>query len=168
MKSLVIYFSHKGENWMENGIEAISKGNTEIAAEFIAEATNADLFEVERVKDYSSNYKECCDEAKEEIDHDIHPEIKDYLTSLKDYDEIFIGGPVWWNHLPTPMFTLLEKLDFKGKTVKYFTTHEGSGFGAVPSDIKKYCKGAFIKDGIEFRGHLVKNNEKEIKEWAKN
>lgn len=30
MKSLVIYFSHTGENYMSDGIRNIDKGNTEI------------------------------------------------------------------------------------------------------------------------------------------
>ena len=40
------------------------------------------------------------------------------------------------------MFTQLEKLDFTGKMVKVFTTHEGSGLGSVVTDVRKICKGA--------------------------
>lgn len=40
MKSLIIYFSHTGENYMNDGIRNIDKGNTEIVAEKIKELKN--------------------------------------------------------------------------------------------------------------------------------
>lgn len=76
MKSLVIYFSHTGENYMRDGIRNIDKGNTKIVAELINEITNAELFEVEPVISYPYNYKECCDKAKEELNSNIRPQIK--------------------------------------------------------------------------------------------
>ena len=138
MKSLVIYFSHTGENYMKNGIEDIKKGNTEIVAEKIQKLTGADLFEVERVKDYPFGYYDCCDEAKKEYESNARPEVKKTLSSIADYDVIYVGGPVWWSHLPMPMFTVLEKLDFSGKTVMPFTTHEGSGLGKENTAYAKY------------------------------
>ena len=47
-KSLVIYFSHTGENYMSDGIRNIDKGNTEIVAEMIRDITGADLFNLSR------------------------------------------------------------------------------------------------------------------------
>lgn len=67
MKSLVIYFSRTGENYMEDGIRNINEGNTEIVAKKISEITGADLFKVEPVKEYPYNYQECCDVAKKEL-----------------------------------------------------------------------------------------------------
>lgn len=49
MKSLAIYFSRNGENYMENGLENIEIGNTEILAKRIADLTNSDIFKVEVV-----------------------------------------------------------------------------------------------------------------------
>ena len=42
MKSLVVYFSHIGENYMNGAIRNITKGNTEIVAEEISKLTGAD------------------------------------------------------------------------------------------------------------------------------
>ena len=55
MKGLVIYFSHTDENYMEDGIRNIDKGNTEIVAEEISKIVGADLFKVETVKEYPYN-----------------------------------------------------------------------------------------------------------------
>ena len=63
------------------------------------------------------------------------------------------------------MFTLLEKLDFNGKIVKPFSTHEGSGLGSVVSDVNKLCKGAIIKDGLAIRGCKASLCDDELKQW---
>ena len=48
-KQLVVYYSRKGENHMPGGVQVLPKGNTEYAAEFIAKALDADIFEVDTV-----------------------------------------------------------------------------------------------------------------------
>lgn len=166
MKSLVIYFSRMGENYMSDGIRNIDKGNTEIVAEKISNLTGAKLFKVETINSYPYNYYECCDVAKEELNQDKRPEIKNTLESLDNYDIIYIGGPIWWGHYPCAMFTLLEKLDFTGKIVKPFTTHEGSGLGSTLEDIKRFCNGANIKDGLSIRGSSATNADNLLKEWV--
>ena len=64
------------------------------------------------------------------------------------------------------MITQLEKLDFTGKIIRIFTTHEGSGLGSIPSQIKKVCKGATVlDDGIAIRGASVKDSKDKIEKW---
>lgn len=63
------------------------------------------------------------------------------------------------------MFTQLEKLDFTGKIINVFTTHEGSGLGNVVSDVRKICKGATILDSIAIQGSLVYESKEKVKEW---
>ena len=45
-KNLIIYYSRKGQNYVNGRIESLTKGNTEICAEFIQKAVGGDLFEV--------------------------------------------------------------------------------------------------------------------------
>ncbi len=167
MKSLVIYFSHTGDNYFGGHIQNITKGNTEIVAEYIQEFTGADLFKVEGVKPYPTDYQECCDVALNEKNSNARPEIKKNLSSIDDYDIIYIGSPVWWGYPPMPLLTQLEKLDFSGKIVKPFTTHEGSGLGSVMSVYKQVCKGADIKPGLAIKGSAVKNSKKSVENWIK-
>ena len=47
MKSIVVYFSKAGENYSNGAIVNLSKGNTDVAAEFIRDITGADLFHIE-------------------------------------------------------------------------------------------------------------------------
>lgn len=165
MKTLVIYFSHAGENYMKNGIEDIKQGNTEIVALKIKDLIGADLFKVEEVKSYSNSYRKCCDEAKEELDNNLRPAIKNTLKSIDEYKEIIIAGPIWWNHYPMVLWTQLEQLDFAGKRIKYIVTHEGSGVGGCSSDIAKLCKGGKIEKGLAIRGHLVNECDEELRNY---
>lgn len=52
MKTLIAYFSHTGENYFGGTIRNISKGNTEVVAEFVQKACGGDLFEIKTVKEY--------------------------------------------------------------------------------------------------------------------
>ncbi len=161
-KSLVIYFSRADENYAVGNID---KGNTEVIAEYIQELTGADLFKVEPLKPYSPSYKVCCDEALEEKRQNARPELKRYLEDISDYEVIYIGSPIYWGTMPMCMFTQLEKLDFTGKMVKVFTTHEGSGLGSVVTDVRKICKGANVLDSLAIQGSLVYRSKGKVEDW---
>ena len=162
-KSLVIYFSRADENYAVGYVE---KGNTEVVAEYIRDIIGADLFKVEGVKGYSANYQECIEEAKERQQRNERPELKRYIEDISQYEVIYIGAPVYWGIMPQEMITQLEKLDFTGKIVRVFTTHEGSGLGSIPSQVKRVCKGAIVlDDGIAIRGATVRNSKDRIKNW---
>jgi len=168
MKSLVIYYSRAGENYVDGKIISIEKGNTEYIAEFIRDNFNADLFKVETVKEYSKNYLDCIKEAQKELDNDIKPELKNYLFDLSTYDTIFIAGPNWWGTYPMPLFSAIEKLDFNGKKVYPIITHEGSRLGHCMSDLKRVLIGCELIDGLAIKGSECKNSEKTVIQWIKN
>lgn len=161
-KSLVIYFSRADENYAVGNID---KGNTEVIAEYIKEFTRADLFKVEPLNPYSPNYKKCCDEALEEKRQDARPKLKNYLEDISNYEVIYISSPIYFGTMPMSMFTQLEKLDFTGKIIKVFTTHEGSGLGNVVSDVRKICKEATILDSIAIQGSLVYESKEKVNKW---
>ena len=76
--NLIVYFSHKGENY---SVGVIDKGNTEIVAEYIKEIIGGDLFEIKPLKEYPKDYKSCCDQAKKEFNNSTRPELKEYLDN---------------------------------------------------------------------------------------
>lgn len=165
MSDLVIYFSRSGENYFGGELKSIEKGNTEVIAEYIQEITGADLFKVEPAVEYPSDYMKCIDVAKKELADNARPEIKEELSDISEYDTIYVGFPNWWGTLPMPMFTQLEKLDFSGKAVKPFVTHEGSGFGTSKKDLKKLCAGADIKKGLSIPGAKVYGAKNIVQAW---
>ncbi len=166
-KILIAYFSHIGENV---GLGMIAKGNTEIVAEMIAERTGGTLLEVKPVTAYPRTYDECLKVAKKELAQNARPEIKPMDINPEEFDEIYIGYPVWLNDMPMPMYTFLEKYNLKGKLVHPFVTHEGSGLSAI-AKLKKAATGAVVTKGLSIYGHIAQNNrkkaQKDVDKWLK-
>lgn len=164
MKSLVIYFSRADENF---SVGYITKGNTEVIAEYIKEFTNADLFKVERKLPYPKDYDTCLKETKVEKEQNSRPELLSELNTIDGYDTIYIGAPIYWGTMPQPMFTQLEKLNFEGKNIKVFTTHEGNGIGNVLNDVKNICYNANVSDNtLSIFGHEVNDKKEEVRTWV--
>ena len=137
-------------------------GNTKAAAEKIQNLTNGDLFEIKPKKEYPKNYNEVVSLAQEEKQKDVRPELVDN-GNVKDYDIIFVGTPVWWYTMASPVKTFLSENDFSGKIIVPFCTHGGGGASATYSDMQKLAKGAVVKEGYTSYENSAK--ESEIRAW---
>ena len=165
-KNLILYYSRKGENYVNGSLRTLAKGNTEICAEFIRKAVGGDLFEIETVRAYSPAYMTCIEEAKAELREKARPELKACLDSIADYDNIFVCGPCWWGTYPCAVFGQLEKLHFRGKHVFPVMTHEGSGMGSSERDIEKACRGAELVNSLAVSGSQAQDSKKRVSDWA--
>ncbi len=165
--TLVIYYSRKGENFLPGGIQVLEKGNTEYAAEYIAKALNADLFEIDTVKPYAESYRACCQEAVQEAKVKARPEIKGYVEDISGYDTLFVCFPCWCGTAPMSVFTFLEHYDWTGKKILPLCTNEGSGLANSEADIKASCPGAAVLPGLSVKGHQCRDSEALIAAWAK-
>ena len=67
--------------------------------------------------------------------------------------------------MPEELFTALKGLNYSGKTIRPFTTHEGSGLSGVPRQLKEICMGAEVLDGLAIVGSQVNNSKKKVEEW---
>ena len=165
MKTLIAYFSRKGNNYVGGNIVDLPVGNTKVAAKKIAELTGGDLFEIETVHPYSEDYRTCTEEAKQELQTKARPELASDAPDISDYDVVYLGFPNWWGTAPMGVFTFLESTDFSNKTIKPFCTHEGSGMGHSEADIKKTCPAAVVERGLAIRGSAVSRADKDIENW---
>ncbi len=160
-KSIIIYFSRADENY---SVGYIDKGNTEVVAEYIKDITGADIFKVEPKIPYSKDYDTCIEEAKvRQANHNA--EILEKVPNLTCYEVIYIGAPVYWGDMPEEMVTALKDINFSGKIIRPFTTHEGSGLGNIPSQIKRICNGANVVDGLAIRGASVNSSRNKVEDW---
>ncbi len=98
-------------------------GTTQRMAQQIQEITGADMFRIEPVTPYPTEYTPCTEVALEEKNSNARPAIKDKVDNWSDYDVVFIGCPVWWWTTPMIIHTFCESYDFKGKTVVPFCTY---------------------------------------------
>jgi flavodoxin len=164
-KDLIVYFSRKGNNYVNGSIKDLPVGNTEVAARLIQEITGADMFQIDPVIEYNADYRLCTEEAQSDKNKNARPEFKNVPDSITEYDTIYLGYPNYWGTMPMHVWTFLEKFDFTGKTIKPFCTHEGSGMGNSESDIKKLCPGAKVEKGLAIQGGSVSGAKGTIEKW---
>lgn len=81
------------------------------------------------------------------------------------YDVIYIGSPVYWGYMPKELVTALKDIDFIGKTIRPFVTHEGSGLARIPSQIQEVCHGAQVSRGLAIKGSQVKSAKEQVAAW---
>ncbi len=164
---LVAYFSLAGEQY-EVGV--IEKGNTEIVAEMIAEATGADTFKIESTEEYPTTYDGLLDVSRKEETNP--PEIAGTVDNMDDYDTVFLGYPIWWGDTPTIVKVFLQSYDFSGKTIIPFCTHGGSGLAGTDGTIGELCPDSTIGEGLAIRGSTAQNDPGSAKEsvtkWLEN
>jgi len=163
-KSIVIFFSHAGDNYSVGNIEV---GNTKIVADYITEIKGADQFEVVTHKYDGMAYMPLIELAKEEANKGELPPYEGTAPDLSQYDTVFIGGPVWWGTYPQVMFTLFKDINLDGKTVIPFTTHEGSGLASCASDVKKAFPKAKVTGEFSIYGHEVRTGKAKVEKWLK-
>ena len=164
-KSIVIYFSRADENYFGGEMKYVKKGNTEVVAEYIKEITGADIFKVEPLNPYPENYMECIEEAKVRT-RDHNAPIKENVPDISSYEVIYIGSPIYWGGMPEELFTALKGLNYSGKTIRPFVTHEGSGLSGVPRQLKEICTDAEVLDGLAIVGSEVNDSKHKVEEWV--
>ena len=110
-------------------------GNTAQAAQYIADSTGGDLFEIQPVEPYTDDDLNWTDDnsrvSQEHADESLRDVelVADTVDNWEQYDTVFIGYPIWWGIAAWPVDGFVEANDFSGKTVIPFCTSSSSGLG---------------------------------------
>ena len=127
--TLVAYFS------------ASNKHVTAQVAKTLAEATDADLFEIVPEQIYTAEDLDWNNEKSrstvEMHDSAARPAVASKVENMDQYTTIYVGFPIWWYTAPRIVNTFLEQYDLKGKTIIPFATSGGSDIGKSGEDLKK-------------------------------
>lgn len=121
-KTLVVYYS--------------ASGMTKRVATTIADAADADLYEITPVEPYTNddlNWTNSNSRVSREHDDESLRDIA--LTEITpadwdSYDTVLIGYPIWWGIAAWPVDNFVKGNDFSGKTVIPFCTSASSGLGS--------------------------------------
>ena len=151
-KILIAYFSRADENYQVGYVE---KGNTQVLAEAVAEATGGELFRIETERPYPREYRETTEVAKREQNEGARPKLKSTPPDIGPYDVIFLGYPNWWGDMPMAVYTFLESYGsgaFAGKRIIPFCTAAGSGLSGTVGTIGKLCPGATVNNAFTMLG----------------
>ena len=166
MAILIAFYSRAGENYFGGAYRRVSVGNTEKAAEMLAELTGGELFKIEQAQPYSEDYKTCVAEARSDLQKKARPEVLNLPDDLDAYDEIYLGYPNYCGTMPMAVYTFLEHYDFTGKTIHPFCTHEGSGLAGTERDVQKAASGAAVSKGLAIRGSSVDGAKAALENWV--
>lgn len=123
-------------------------GNTQGIAEEIQAQTGADLFEIQLVEPYSTDYNTVLEQAQQDQNAQARPELSTHVEDMEQYDTILLGYPNWWASIPMPVASFLEEYDFTGKTIVPFCSHGGGRFGQSLTAITKLVPEAVLGEGL--------------------
>ena len=150
---IVVYFSRTG--------------HTKPLAEYIRDELNADIYEIEAKIPYTDDdikYYTDCRADREQNDPSARPEIAGELPDLSKYDTVFLGYPIWHGQAPKILYTFLESVDVRGKTVIPFCTSASSPIGTSADNLHPLAPDALWIDGTRF---AIGTAREEICEWLK-
>ena len=165
MKTLIVYFSRTGENSVNGEMQIITKGFTEIVAEKIAAKTGGELFKLEPEIPYPNSYEECVKRSRIEDQYNEKVKYLHPLSSLDDYDVVYLGFPCWWRTYPRVVATFVRDYKFVGKTIYPFCTNEEGQLGLAESELKGDALGALNKPGFACKGAEVDKIDERLKAW---
>jgi len=156
MKKIVAYFS--------------ATGVTKVVAEALAEAENADLFEIIPKTLYNKadlNWNDKKSRSSLEMQNTAtRPSIANRIANMEDYDVVFIGFPIWWYVAPAIINTFLESYDFSNKIIVPFCTSGGSGTGKTDEGLKSRCSNSAKWHPVKLLNGKI--NKEQLAVWVKN
>lgn len=144
-------------------------GNTEEAANMIADATGGTLFELEPVEPYTDedlNYNDEDSRVSREHEDESLRDVELVSTTVENwdsYDTVFIGYPIWWGEAAWPVDSFVENNDFTGKTVIPFATSASSGLGDSGQLLADMAGTGDWQEGMRFRSSV---DEADVQEWV--
>ena len=146
-----------------------ASGNTETAANYIAQATGGDIFEITPAEPYTSDDLNWTDEnsrvSREHEDESLR-DVELTTTEVENwdsYDTVFIGYPIWWGIAAWPVDGFVEANDFTGKTVIPFCTSSSSGLGESGELLAELAGTGDWQEGQRFRSSA---SEEDVTEWV--
>ena len=150
-KILITYFS--------------ASGVTKRVAEKVANAVNADLFEIEPKEKYTESDLDWMDKNSRssiEMNENIKPEILNKVSNLDDYDTICLAFPIWWYKEPTIIDKFLEENDMSNKNIYVFVTSGSSTIDSTYKSLKNNFPNLNFASGKRFTGSEI---DDEYKSW---
>ena len=143
-----------------------AEGTTRAVAKCLADAINADLFEIVPEKPYTAadiNWTNPLSRCNREKFGKKDVPVAGRVENIADYDIIFVGFPIWYGAAPNVVNSFLKGHDLSGKKIAAFATSGGSGIGKTAAKLQPYVKGGTVVDAKLFPASA---GEDELRRWA--
>ena len=124
---------------------------TERVANAIQKALDCDILEVEPQTPYDDDYNSMLNRAQSElagIRNGNYPAVKTTIDNFDKYDVIFVGYPIWYGSMATPMQSFLHRYadKLRSKRIALFATSGSSSISSSVNEAKSLCGGATVLD----------------------
>ncbi len=152
-KVLVAYFSW-ADNAEQDTIDAVTSasvtvpGNVAQLAAWVSEETDGDLFSIQVIDPYPTDWDECLNRANQEKADGTLPELVRQVEDMEEYDVVFLGYPNWWYSCPMAVLSFIEAHDFSDKQIYLFCSHGTGGLARSVQDITAALPDANIADNV--------------------
>lgn len=87
------------------------------------------------------------------------------VEGFDEYEDIFIGYPIWWGEAAWPVDQFIENNDFTGKTVIPFCTSASSGIGDSGQMLEEMAGTGEWLEGGRFPSGV---SEEDVRAWVEN
>lgn len=155
-KTLVVYYS--------------ATGSTKAVANYIADATGGDLFELEPVEPYTDEDLDWTnDDSRVSREHDDES-LRDVelvsttVDNFGEYTELVLCYPIWWSVSAWPVNQFVKSNDFTGKTIIPVCTSASSGIGGSGKLLEEMAGTGDWQEGKRFSSNA---SEEEVQDWVK-
>lgn len=165
-KIVILYFS--------------ATGTTKAVAKKIKKNTNGKLIEIKAADAYTSADIDWTDDnsrvtkehnsASSPAKSSVRPKIKNLSAikkAVKKADVVYIGYPIWWGETPHIVYSLVENISLKKKTVVPFCTSMSSGLGNSAKNLKKNAIVSKKTKWLKGRNFYDIPSQKKINKWIK-
>ncbi len=163
-KVVVLYFS--------------ATGTTRAAAKKIGKATGGKVIEIKAKEPYTDEDLDYGDDnSRVTKEHESAPSpaksrmrprisnLKAIKKAVKKADVVYIGYPIWWGEAPHIVYTLVENVSLKGKTVVPFSTSISSGLGSSARHLKTKAKISAKTKWLKGRNFYDVPSQKAVDKW---
>ncbi len=145
-------------------------GNTERMAQTIQSTLECDMIEVVPETPYEDDYNAMLDRVQAELDaigQGNYPAITTSVESFDAYDIVFIGYPIWYGHIATPMQTFLHNhADLLArKHIALFASSGSSGIGTSERDAATLVPDAVFEESLLLTSSTLGSMATRIPQW---
>lgn len=155
MKTIAVYYS--------------LEGNSDYAAQAIAQALDADTLRIYPKKSYpSGGFRKFLWGGKSALMAET-PDLEPYNFDAATYDRVIIGFPVWAGTFAPPIRTFIKENNLQGKRIAAFACQAGNGAEKAFAKLKELMGIDTLEAElilIDPKAHPTEENEQKLQQFC--
>ena len=134
-------------------------------ASLIQQNVGGDILSIKVQEPYPEDYEQCLERAVNESTHRIRPALSTHISTMDEYDTIFIGYPNWDYGAPMAVIAFLEDYDVAGKRIIPFCSHGTGGLSSSVNQIRRAVPQAKVEAPIGISRDDMADAPQQINAW---